>query len=96
MPSSFRTVSSGWRAVLRSPGVQRATDGGAQGIVDRAKQLVPPRGKGITGRYEASLKVAKAASPFGAESHAVADVPYAAAIEAKYNTLGRSLHGGAR
>lgn len=92
MPSSFRTVTTGWTRLMRSAGVQRATDNGAQKIVNNAKDLAPTHGPGITGRYHDSLKVKQARGGAAAESHAVADVPYAAAIEAKYNTLGRAMH----
>jgi len=93
MPTSFKTDNAGWARLLKGRGVQEATNDAAQKIVDHAKELAPTGpAREITGRYHDSLKVVEARGGVAAESHAVADVPYAAAIEAKYNTLGRAMH----
>lgn len=93
MPTSFRTNSAGWSRLLRSRGVQESTNRGAQKIVDNAKDIAPTGpARGITGRYHDSLKVKEAHGGAAAESHAVADVPYADWVEARHNTLGRAMH----
>jgi len=87
----FKLSPGADRRLVGLPGVVKQRRTSAQRIVNRAQDLAPDHGPGITGRYNDSLKVIDREG----ESHAVADVSYAAEIEAKYHTLGRALSGGA-
>ncbi len=88
MPTSFRLTPNAAKRLEQMPGTRREVKAKTQQIVNHAKDLAPDHGPGITGRYNDSLKVVEA----GDEFHALADVPYAAWVEAKYNTLGRAMH----
>jgi hypothetical protein len=88
MPSSFTMRPDLPKRIESLTGVQRNRNGAAEKIARQAQALAPDHGPGITGRYNDSIHVVER----DGESHVVADVPYAAEIEAKYNTLGRAMH----
>ena len=81
MPSSFTSNMSGWRRLLKASG---AAEIGAHTVERNAQGIAPV----LTGRYRDSIHV----EAHDGEATVVADVPYARKLEAKYNTLGKSIH----
>lgn len=87
MARSFRSNSAGWSKVLRGRGAQDATDTAAELAAARARAAAPVN----TGAYRDSIHVVEAPTPNRARSEVRADVPHATLVEARDNTLGRSL-----
>lgn len=87
MASSFRPNRAGWRTLMRSQGVQGATDSAAERRAAVARDIAPVK----TGRYRASVHAEPDPTANGARSLVVADVDYAIFVEARDNVLGRAI-----
>lgn len=73
---------------LNGPEINRVLVEAAEGVAASARNIAPFR----TGAYQASIRVELDASGKRARSKVTANVPYAAAVEARRGTLARAVN----
>lgn len=88
--ASYRSNSAGWRRLLRSRGAQDATNTAAERVAARGKANAHV----ATGAYRDGIHTEEDPTPNRARTIVTSDVPYAAFVEARDNTLLRSLGEG--